>query len=103
MSDKYFLVGKVPKRATDIMEWARAFEQGDARRVAETNLPDGVWVSTVFLGIDHSWGGGPPLLFETMIFGGENSEYQDRCSTWEQAEAMHAKAVAIAKGEREPD
>lgn len=25
-------------------------------------------VSTVFLGIDHSFGFGPPLLFETMVF-----------------------------------
>lgn len=26
------------------------------------------FVSTVWLGIDHSFRGGPPLLFETMVF-----------------------------------
>jgi len=61
-------------------------------------------VSTVFLGIDHNWGGGPPLIFETMIFnqGPESErpwheEYQERYSTWEQAEAGHARAVLEAK------
>lgn len=27
-------------------------------------------VSTVFLAIDHAFGDGPPVLYETMIFGG---------------------------------
>ena len=26
------------------------------------------WVSTVWLGIDHGWGDGPPQIFETMVF-----------------------------------
>jgi hypothetical protein len=28
----------------------------------------GKWVSTVWLGINHSYGGGPPIIFETMVF-----------------------------------
>jgi len=28
----------------------------------------GKWVSTVWLGLDHSCGGGPPIIFETMVF-----------------------------------
>lgn len=52
-----------------------------------------VCVSTVFLGMDHSYGEGPPMLFESMIFGGPlNLEY-DRCSTWEAAEKMHEKMM----------
>lgn len=31
---------------------------------------DDVRVSTVFLGLDHCWNGGKPILWETMIFGG---------------------------------
>lgn len=54
----------------------------------------GYRVSTIFLGMDHSWGEGPPLLFETMVFGpGALDQEQDRCSTYEEAEAMHAKWV----------
>ena len=56
---------------------------------------DGIMVSTVFLGLDHQYGDGPPLLFETMIFGGIHDEFCERCSTWAQAEEQHALAVKI--------
>lgn len=50
-------------------------------------------VSTVFLGLDHRFGGeGPPILFETMIFGGKLDQYQERCCTYAQAIEMHAIA-----------
>ncbi|MGK5530838.1 hypothetical protein [Streptomyces sp. URMC 129] len=28
-------------------------------------------VSTVWLGLNHNWNAGPPLIFETMVFSGE--------------------------------
>ncbi len=40
------------------------------RHVAQTTIGD-LWVSTVFLCLDHGWMGGPPVLFETMIFSVE--------------------------------
>ena len=61
----------------------------DSKRVGFNQI-NGVDVSTIFLGLDHAWGNGPPLLFETMVFGGALDQEQDRCSTWEQAETMHA-------------
>ncbi|WP_439372903.1 hypothetical protein [Bradyrhizobium sp. DASA03120] len=65
----------------------------DPWRVAQTYIGD-VHISTVFLGLDHRFfGDGPPLLFETMIFGGRLDEFQNRCATWDEAEAMHAEAV----------
>ncbi|WP_063685502.1 hypothetical protein [Bradyrhizobium stylosanthis] len=65
----------------------------DPWRVAETFVGS-VHISTVFLGIDHRhFGDGPPLLFETMIFGGSLEGFQNRCSTWDEAEAMHAEAL----------
>lgn len=54
-------------------------------------------VSTVFLGIDHNVFGGPPLLFETMIFGGVHDETQLRCSKWDEAEEMHKLACEMAR------
>lgn len=59
-------------------------------------------VSTVFLGLNHNWLRGEPLLWETMIFGGPHSdEYQERCSgTWVDAEAMHNRAVAMLQSEQ---
>lgn len=60
------------------------------RRVALTGIKS-VRVSTVFLGINHAFDDGPPLLFETMVFGGPLSDEQDRCSTYDEAEAMHER------------
>lgn len=72
-----------------------AFEDGV---VAKTHLPGDIEVSTVFLGLDHNWGDGPPLLFETMVFGGPLDQEQERWSTWDEAEAGHRATVERAKG-----
>lgn len=72
--------------------------QGD-RRVAETSVGE-AWISTVFLGIDHQFDrDGPPMLFETMVFGGAHDQEQLRCSTWEEAEIQHQEMVDRVKGE----
>lgn len=66
------------------------------RRVAETTLPDGKWVSTVWLGIDHSFGSGPPLIFETMVFPSQGDFGDldcDRYSTEEEARVGHEAMV----------
>lgn len=87
---------KRPVKTDDVLVWGRYFETAD--RVVKQEMIGDVRVSTVFLGIDHNWSGGPPVLFETMIFGGEHDQYQDRCSTWKQAEQMHEKACALVRG-----
>jgi hypothetical protein len=95
VSDKYLLNDDHSVRPTDdLLEWARAFETMN-RLVAEAEPIAGIRVSTVFLGLDHSFGDGPPRLFETMIFGGEHDGDQWRYSTWAEAEAGHARAVAL--------
>lgn len=97
MSDKYILENKKAIPA-DLLTWARWFEGAD-RRVNETLVNSDIRVSTVFLGIDHDFvGNGPPLIFETMIFGGLHDQWQDRYSTWEEALAGHADAVRRASG-----
>lgn len=96
MTDKFILVGKEPK-AVSLMEWAAWFEGGvDQRRVALTVLASGVEVSTVFLGLNHNWGPGPPLLFETMVFGSATDSDDLDCrrySTWAEAEVGHMEMV----------
>ena len=52
----------------DMMEWGTLCNDLDYKVLARTDLPDGKWVSTVWLGLDHSFGGGAPLIFETMVF-----------------------------------
>lgn len=87
MSDYYILDNRkaVP---CGLLTWGAMMQNAGSRRVAETKIGE-VRVSTVFLGIDHSFGDGVPLLFETMAFGGPLDEEQDRCTTWEEAETMH--------------
>ena len=75
-------------------EWAERFKDN---RVALEERGD-VSVSTVWLGLDHQYGDGPPLIFETMIFGGEHDQDQWRYSTREGALAGHAAAVALVFG-----
>ena len=58
-----------------------------------------ILVSTIWLGMNHQWGAGPPLIFETMIFGGEHDQWQERYSTRAEAEAGHAAALALVTGE----
>jgi hypothetical protein len=49
-----------------------------------------ICVSTVFLSIDRSYGYGVPVLWETMIFGGPESEWQDHYTSRGDAIAGHA-------------
>lgn len=107
MNDKYKLdAAGEPVPVSDFMEWARWFEtkEAQAERVVRQEKVGDVKVSTVFLSLDHSWGEGPPVLWESMIFGGPHDGYQERC-TGNRADAlrMHEIAVAVAKGERQPE
>jgi len=83
----------------DMWEWGEDMKKRradfDPWRVARTDLENRYWVSTVFLGLDHNYGDGPPLLFETMVFQGDGfvDEYCERCSTWDEAVVMHAEVV----------
>lgn len=96
MSEHYILDGQTVVPA-DLMTWARWFEKAD-RHVAH-DVTGEASVSTVFLGLDHAWGGGPPQLFETMVFGGPLDGEQERYATWAEAEAGHAAMLARIKGE----
>ena len=85
----------IPIEVDDGIEWARWFEKNrNKKRVASTHVTPEIWVSTVFLGLDHQYGDGPPLIYETMVFnkddgGGDMRRYSTR------SEAMigHIKAV----------
>jgi hypothetical protein len=92
---RYRLVGHLPVPENDLFVWGQWLETAD-RQVARSEVGPMV-VSTVFIGLDHNFGSGKPMLFETMIFDGGEDDYQTRCATWDEAEAMHANAVRIAE------
>lgn len=56
-------------------------------------------VSTVFLGLNHNFGVGPPLLWETMVFGGCFDDAQGRWPSREEALKAHAFALRRVKEE----
>lgn len=75
----------------DLHEWARMF--GSMDRIVQQTGNRTVHVSTVFLGLDHNYCGGPPICFETMVFGGKHNDYQERYATWAEAERGHRRIV----------
>jgi hypothetical protein len=102
MNDKYILDENHNAVLCDnLIKWATWFERAD-RIVKKTKVDFDVEVSTVFLGLDHSFGQGEPLLFETMVFGGESDGKIDRYSTWDEAEKGHEKMVKLIEKQIEP-
>jgi len=64
------------------------------RQIARDTFGE-VEISTVFLIFDHSYDSDKPVLFETMIFGGEHDGYQDRYHTYDQALIGHQVACDL--------
>lgn len=82
------------KPTDHVLVWAESFENED-RRVEYSDIGDYI-VSTVFLGLDHSFGG-RPQWFETMVFGPEGSDDHDdhmrRYETEKEARAGHEEVI----------
>ena len=51
-----------------LQEWSKRCENRNYKIVKQEYIPDGKWISTVWLGLDHSFGRPPPMIFETMVF-----------------------------------
>lgn len=87
-----------PRKARDVFEWAGWYETSDEQRIVKQTELGGVLVSTVFLGIDHSFRPGSiPTLFETMVFGGDLDGWQERYATRTGALDGHEAAVKMVK------
>jgi hypothetical protein len=95
-----------PQPEPDSLKWAMWFEDGN-RIVQQDHIGD-AFVSTVFLGLDHRYGGdGPPILWETMVFQGtrtvkfpdgkirtfKEEQYQRRYTSRKDALRGHKRAV----------
>ena len=95
---KYYILDEDHKPVVvDALVWGKWFGDHRKRRVAYTKVGER-FVSTVFLGLDHNYDDeGPPILFETMIFEGDDGGDMWRYATWEEAEKGHAEAVAKVK------
>jgi len=83
-----------PVKSTIIQhgEWIEA--NPERKAVKQEHIGD-IFVSTVFLGLDHAWNSDIPVLWETMIFGGEHDQYQDRYTSVEDALEGHKLALTL--------
>lgn len=88
-----------PVACADALTWAKWMQTAD-RHVAQ-DMDEGdesgarTRVSTIFLGIDHGYSNDlPPLLWETMVFGGVLDRTQDRYCSLEEAIAGHQAVCA---------
>jgi hypothetical protein len=99
--------GHTPIPCYSLTEWGQFLADRERVIVARTGN-ETKWVSTVFLGIDHQFWHGPPLVFESMAFvdEGRTIEWEDgermwvptpldteRYSSWDDAEIGHKAMV----------
>ena len=74
----------------DIVDWYKR-KNPLSTQLFKSNFGE-VDVSTIFMAMDHSFGDdGEPILFETMVFGGEHDNYQERYHTYDRAEEGHRR------------
>lgn len=67
--DKYILdqdLNPVPE--LDLLTWAKWFEEAGEKRIVGRDSIGEYDASTVFLGLNHQFGDGEPLLYESMVF-----------------------------------
>ena len=95
MTDKYILRDGNVVPEHDLLAWAKWMEDSRVERQIAKDSIGAALVSTVFLGLDHSFGGATPILWETMVFGGAHDQYQERYATRDEALAGHQKAVEM--------
>lgn len=75
--------------------WMEGAKQNNRRQIAVTEINPDCYLSTVFLGLDHSHFGdeGVPVLFESMWFGGIHDGRQDRYTSVDEARIGHQKML----------
>lgn len=78
-----------------LWEWVALIEDYHYKVVGYAEFPNGAYVSTVWLGLDQSFGmGGPPLVFESMVFDGVHDGEMFRYATEAQAVQGHDQLTA---------
>ena len=117
---KHWILVNNKLKEVDLLTWAKWFENFNSPgRITKHTIIKNVRVSTVFLGLDHSFNfsGKPhkPVLWETMMFNTKDdgksfkdkkgfskklvalSDYQVRYSSLKDAQKGHKEAVKFAK------
>ena len=86
---------------SNIIDCGKWLEANPERKAVKQEHIGDVFVSTVFLGLDHSFQSATPTLWETMIFGGEYDQYQERYTSYKDALEGHQTALNLLNNETE--
>ena len=90
----YIIKNEQPDPEPDIEKWGQWFSTDD--RIIQQNNVNGIFISTIFLGLDHNFlGGTKPILWETMIFNLHIDEPQWRYDSLEKALKGHQQALRM--------
>ena len=79
--------------AITLFHWQRLMEDQSYRRIAYTSLPNGIDVSTVWVGLACDYGSNGPQIFETMVRDENGWGEQYRYATKEEALKGHKARV----------
>jgi hypothetical protein len=97
MSNWYILDNNNNPIAKPTLEAVKWLEDNNHRRVVKQEHIGDIFISTVFLGLDHSWNSDIPVLWKTMIFEGEHDQYQKRYTSHKDALEGHKIALELVK------
>lgn len=98
------LIGRCYDKAGNPITWAavmavrydRDGRISDYARIGEDTVGE-TRVSTVWMGLDHQFGDGPPLIFETMCLGGDHDAECFRYATEQEAIEGHRRMVELLR------
>ena len=76
ITGKYIIKDGFAVQCYDLMEWAQ-WMVTERENFHYTDHVHGIRISTVFLGLDHAFGGDEPVLWETMVFNDEAEDFMD--------------------------
>jgi hypothetical protein len=66
---------------TDEATWSAKQDDPAYLQVDKTTLPNGLWVSTIWIGVDGVPPSNPPSIFETVVFDDAVKKSVDRSRT----------------------
>ena len=102
----YILTNDLHPIECGVQEWAAWCQKHHDRRSLGRTTIGKALVSTTFLGLDHSYGQGHPILWETMVFDPQeagDSVYCERYTSREAAAQGHARVVAALLSGKTPE
>jgi hypothetical protein len=84
----------------DLLTWGRLFAKPEYKVIKQDELKNGKWISTVWLGMNHSFDGGK-LIFETMTFSNRTDYAEIDCERYETLdEAIKGHEAMVKKHDK---